>query len=266
MNRITSTAVRFLSFVMLAAVCLHTVPAFAGSLITTDADVDCSNTDLLQTQFDGFTLTAGTHGSAGEPTVRDGVALTSSGYASAHLEAWTGDVWTYTLNTSVNTLGYDLSQVNVYHGYVNDDRDGLQIKVEFSRVDAETTFYTLYDMGSRHDPASNYGKIGISAEPMTYPYVDPPRGVKMVRITITDPQNGQAAVSEIDVLGTPTVAFTPQPNPPPGGVISINFTHLGDSAAVLGPYDLAGASADCPRTFPGQWAQSQHSLVSGPSR
>ncbi len=123
MSRITRTAGRFLCFVMLAAVCLHTVPAFAGTLTLTDADVACSNTDLLQTQFASFPGTlSGPYGQptgGTEPLLRDGVALTSSQLAADPPCVWAGNssIWIYTLNTTVNTLGYDLSQVNLFHGY-----------------------------------------------------------------------------------------------------------------------------------------------------
>ena len=122
MNRSSRAAGGFLCFVMLAAVCLHTVPAFAGTLTTTDGDVACSNTDLLQTQFASFTgQLSGNHGnplSGTEPTLRNGVALTSSQYASPPvLWSETGFIWTYTLDTTVNTSGYDLSQVNLFHGH-----------------------------------------------------------------------------------------------------------------------------------------------------
>ena len=198
--------------VLLAGVCLHTVPAFAAELTTTDADAACSNSDLLQTQFESFTgplsgiynqPTGGT-----EPLLRDGAALTSSQMAPDPPCVWAGNpsVWTYTLNTTVNTSGYDLSQVNLFHGSPDDGRDGMAIKVEFSTVAAPDTFATLYDMGgtasdgsTAHDPPSNYGKIGITAVP-----ADGATGVKKIRITFNYTQNQAVPVSELDVLGTAT--------------------------------------------------------------
>ena len=209
MQRITRTAAGFVCLAMLAGVCLHTVPAFAGTLTTTDADVACSNTDLLQTQFESFTgQLSGSYGQptgGTEPLLRDRIALTSSQLAGPPEPpcVWAGvaSVWIYTLDTTVNTLGYDLSQVNLFHGYrVGGGRDGLAVKVEFSTVAAPDTFATLYDMGTTwHDPPSDYGKISITAEPE-----DEATGVKKIRITFNDAQNGGVPVSELDVLGTAT--------------------------------------------------------------
>ena len=209
MQRKTRTAARFVCFVMLAAVCLHTVPAFAATLTLTDADVACSNTDLLQTQFESFAGTlSGPYGQptgGTEPLLRDGVALTSSQLLGPPEPpcVWAGipSVWIYTLNTTVNTLGYDLSQVNLFHGYkVGGARDALAVKVQFSTVAAPDTFATLYNMGGTwYDPPSDYGKISIAAVP-----ADGATGVKKIRITFNEVQNGGVPVSELDVLGTAT--------------------------------------------------------------
>ena len=111
-----------------------------------------------------------------------------------------GDIWTYTLDTTTNTLGYDLTQVNIFHGHSDDGRDGQAVKVEFSTVASPTTFVTLYDMGTtKYDPPSNYGKISIAVP------ADGATGVKKIRITFNASDNNAGPVSEIDVVGTPTV-------------------------------------------------------------
>jgi len=112
-----------------------------------------------------------------------------------------GDIWTYTLDTTTNTLGYDLTQVNIFHGHSDDGRDGQAVKVEFSTVASPTTFVTLYDMGTtRFDPTSNYGEISIQSVPE-----DNATGVKIVKITFNSVEGNGGPVSEIDVVGTPTV-------------------------------------------------------------
>ena len=155
--------------VLLTGVCLHTVPAFAATLTTTDGDVACSNTDLLQTQFESFTGTlSGPYGQptgGTEPLLRDGVALTSSQYASQP-SVWSanGNVWTYTLDTTVNTAGHDISEVNVYHGHNDAGRDGQAFKVGYSKVATPDTYVTLYDMGTTMAQyASWYGKTSNTA-------------------------------------------------------------------------------------------------------
>ena len=185
---------------MLAGVCLHTVPAFAATKTETDATVDCSNTDLLQTQFESFSGSYGNQDGGTEPLLRNGVAHTSSQYASPTPVVWsqTGNVWTWTLNTTVNTLGYDLSQVNLFHGHNDSGRDGQAVKVEYSKVATPDTYVTLYDMGGTQAAyASFYGKIGITAVP-----ADGATGVKKIRITFNSVENGGGGVAEVDVLGT----------------------------------------------------------------
>jgi len=186
---------------MLAGVCLHTVPAFAGTLTTTDADVACSNTDLLQIPGQPPTWSF----SAGYASFRNGtpehfyngVAYNSAQYGTEPI-VWPdpGNILTFTLNTSVNKLGYDLSQVNTYFGHNDSGRRALGIKVEFSKVGADNTFFLLYDMDSAYTAPSNYGKISMTAVP-----ADEATGVKKVRITFEVAPGG---VSEIDVFGTAT--------------------------------------------------------------
>jgi hypothetical protein len=91
--------------------------AQAGTMVGTDATVACANDDLLQTgAFGSFSGTfESTYRGGTEATLRDGVAYTAAQYATEPV-VWpcTGTIWTYTLNTTVNTLGYDLSQVNTF--------------------------------------------------------------------------------------------------------------------------------------------------------
>jgi hypothetical protein len=136
MQRITRIAGWLVCFVMLAA--LLAPGAHAATLTTTDGDVACSSTDLLQTQFVGFTGSlSGPYGQptgGTEPLLRDGVAAVGDPCVWSGV----GSVWIYTLDTTVNTLGYDLTQVNLFHGDGNGGRDGQAVKVEFSTVDAPT--------------------------------------------------------------------------------------------------------------------------------
>jgi len=183
--------------------------AQAGTINTYDATTACSNSDLLQTQFVSFEAGGPAPGSqqldamGTEPSVRDGEAKTSAGWPDTGPTAvgyYTGgdlQTWTYTLDTSTNTLGYDLSQVNTFFGHNDSGRRSEGVKVEFSHVGDEGTFHTLYDMGDTwFTPDSCYGEISIQAG------VGEATGVKIVKITFTKSQNG--GISEIDVVGTPT--------------------------------------------------------------
>ena len=172
--------------------------AQAATLVTTDATTACSGTDLLQTQFASFSGTVVSINGGTEPTLRDGVALDSVGYGTSPV-VWvsTGIIWTYTLDTTTYTLGYDLSEVDVFHGHNDPGRRSEGVKVEFSTVGAPDTFVTLYDMGDTwYTPPSCYGEISIQAD------LGEATGVKIVKITFTKSENG--GISEIDVVGTPT--------------------------------------------------------------
>ncbi len=185
--------------------------AQAGTINTYDATTACSNSDLLQTQFVSFEAGGPAPGSqqldemGTEPSVRDGVAYTSALWPAVGPTAvgyYTGgdlQTWTYTLDTSTNTLGYDLSQVNLFIGWGGLYRQEFAVKVEFSTVGDET-FHTLYDMGTTtYDPPSDYGEISIQSAT-----ADNATGVKKVKITFNYVDHNWGGVSELDVVGTPT--------------------------------------------------------------
>jgi len=229
MQRITRTAARFVCFVMLAGVCLHAVPAFAADLTTTDADTACSNTDLLQDP--GVVWSGNLSGiyvqpeGGTEPLLRDGVAAADVPAVWASLDkphqGWPlGSIWVYTLDTSVNTGGYDLSEVNLFFGELPAQRNQMAVKVEYSKVGSDT-FDVLYDMGwNRYTAPSGNGKISIQAGDGEATGVDAVKfswaavwtqediDTGAPNPTFATLNNGASPVSEIDVLGTPTAALT----------------------------------------------------------
>ena len=199
---------------VVAMVLAAALPASAATMVTTNATVACSNTDLLQTSLAsvGGLLYYNTSWGGGEPLLRDGIALYDTAShgspnwnnASANQGVGVNDnAWVvYTLDTTDNTLGYDLTEINVFHGWANKGRDTSNFSVSYSTVGAPDTFTTLYANAS-YDPTGAYGEtsIVVGAGEAT--------GVKKIRFDFGQQQNGFVGYSEIDVVGTATVIPEP---------------------------------------------------------
>jgi len=206
---------RVLTIVAVAVFALAAT-AQAAYLDTEDATVACSNSDLLQTSLayqptnDGVETHdtydfVGWGPTGGLPILNDGEAALPAEYVGAKAAgiANDGHSWiTYTLDTSVNTAGYDLSSIDVFHGWRDSGRDMCDYDVSFSTVAAPTTFADLYS-DAQYNPASDYGRTGVIVEP-----TDLATGVKAVRIDIYA-QYGLKGYSEIDVVGEATPAAGP---------------------------------------------------------
>ena len=98
----------------------------------------------------------------------------------------------YTLDTTVNTFGYDVTQIDVFHGWQDDGRDRSNFSVSVSTVSLPDTFTTIYS-GATYDPPSNYGRTSIVSVTATC--------VKKVRINFGAQENDWTGQSEIDVIG-----------------------------------------------------------------
>lgn len=183
--------------------------AQAALLSTLDADLAASNSDLLQTQLESVLVSnpdrftdAGATG--GEPSLRDGTTLNPKVVGVGGLAGISSGAFVeYTLDTTVNTLGYDLTRVDVFHGWVDGGRDDSLFDVSFSTVAAPDTFNTLFS-GASFSAPSNYGRTSVVTE-----LADLATAVKKVRIDFPDQENATAGYSEIDVLGQVTI---PEPS------------------------------------------------------
>ena len=192
------------------------IDADAGDLFTPTGEVTTSNgnssavaTDLLQTNLDsvtdtGFGPVGGFDPIGSEPVVRNGTATGTGGYTddnTATVVVANGESVTYTLDTSANTAGYQIDQIDIFHGWCDDGRDDItDIDVAYSTVTAPGTFYDILLGGSSGDYAANYGRTSVVP---TGANTFLATNVAAVKLTFDGIQNGYGGVSEIDVIGSP---------------------------------------------------------------
>jgi hypothetical protein len=106
---------------------------------------------------------------------------------------------TFTLDTSVNQSGYDVTSIAGYGGWGDGGRDNQIYSIYFSRVGSSEFTYlggVNAQPGSPGAPSAVralFDNVGLT-------------GVDAIRIDFLDGQeNGFAGYGEFDVIGTPTV-------------------------------------------------------------
>ena len=193
-------------------------------------DANISNSDLLSgLPAAAFTLTAGPDYQGPKTAVADGTASSNNdgsknlyfGVSIAGTSLKSDPVLTIALNTSVNTLGYDLTSINSIYGWQNfhsfSDQD---YTISYSTVAAPTVFtllatvaYNPFAPGGDPDEAAN----PQSASQVTLTNLAGAVGVADIQFAFTpytspagNEQNGQM-IREIDVFGTPTLTV-PEPS------------------------------------------------------
>ena len=200
------------TFLLLFGVLVLGIAAPAQAVLTQfeDATIAVSTDDLLQTSLESVAVSSDAgfqgEGSFGEPALRDGTAVYGNTpvvepHYFTHRDLYVAGIqsnnWVeYSLDTTVNTLGYDLTQIDVFNGWGDDGRDTANFSVSFSTVDAPTTFTTLTSVNYTHP--SHYGRIGITPEE-----ADGATGVKVVRFDFPGQENNGVGYSQIDVIGAP---------------------------------------------------------------
>jgi len=240
----------------------------ATTYVGTSNEFGCSSSDLLQDPGAGAVWSGTLSGTyfqpwgGTEPLLHDGSATPVgtavwASIANPQQGVPIGSTWTYTLNTSVNTGGYNLSQVNLFFGNGEDNgHSGMAVKVEYSKV-GSGTFDVLYDMGYNQFDSTGYGKISIgdynyvNGIPTTATFATIATGVDAVRFswasehlplvgaptpgfgpgpTKTSLQNDGTPVYEIDVLGTASVisrTVVGTPVPAPAGLALLGLGSMG---------------------------------------
>jgi transcription elongation factor len=163
-----------------------------------------SSTDLLQTQL------AATSNSLSINGVENGAIggtvgiLTNGSFGTANAAGGyviAGGSITFTLNTSINTFGYDLSGIDTYAGWNDSGRDNQKYTVSYSTVSLPGTFITIASINDIPAVAA-LNKITITDIGAT--------GVGAIRFTFDSPQeNNGVGYKELDVFGTASV---PEPS------------------------------------------------------
>jgi hypothetical protein len=187
----------------------HFTPIVPTITVISGMDVPfaVSNGDLLQTNLSGVTSTGNFNR---EPVLGDLSVLTNGAFAIGtggnRPELVTGEnnaTITFTLDTSVNTLGYDVTSIAGYGGWGDGGRDNQIYSIFFSQVGSAAFTY----LGGVNDrPGAPGAPSAISALFNNVGLT----GVDAIRIDFLDGQdNGFAGYGEFDVNGTATV---PEPS------------------------------------------------------
>lgn len=181
-----------------------------------NGDLAASSTDLLQTNFgsvssSGIIANAGTGGDGTdglEPVLRDGSA--SSSYSKTDpnaTNAVNGAVLTYTLDTSLNTGGYRIDQIDIFHGWRDGGRDQISnFDVAYATAADPGVFIDIVTDADSGNYNSSYGRTSIAMNPSGEPLAT---GVASIRFTFDSIENGYGGISEIDIIGS---AAVPEPS------------------------------------------------------
>jgi hypothetical protein len=181
-----------------------------------------SSTDLLQTQGsisnDSLTINVGENGHTGSgygndvgtvSNLTDGLfqtlnndGTTSNGARKSY--AISGGSITYSLDTTVNTMGYDISSIGIFTGWQNGGRDGINVEVFYATVADPSTFVSLGTATQNGSGQYQTNEFSESVSPNVLA-----AGVKSIRFSFGSQENGGTGYKELDVIG---VAAVPEPS------------------------------------------------------
>jgi len=224
----------FLTAVISTVLCVASfapqVLAAAAIVHDTNADVSTytlpSGTNLL-TGAAVSPATANTHegSSSNWATLTDGL-LSTNGDKTASVTPNNGDSVTFTLDTSVNTFGYNLTSFDFYCAWPDSGREDMDFIVSYSTVANPTTFIFYTTVG-------NHGGNNATHTRITDTTATKPLNVKAIQISFANQENGFVGYREFVVLGTAATATAPSPA---AGVLSVNFqaNDPGVTGAILG--------------------------------
>ncbi|MEN8864565.1 MAG: sialate O-acetylesterase [Akkermansiaceae bacterium] len=181
-------------------------------------DGDQSATDLVNQGQSSFSSIAYSEAPRFGGTVATGGANNNGahgGSASGEITFWlnasAGDTYTitYDLNTSVNTLGYDITSLQTIHAWSNNSghQKNQNYTVEVSTVDGGASFSSLTTVTYLpFSSASQSGSTKVNVTEDTTGILA--SGVDQIRFTYTVPDpagsQGSPTIREIDVFGVPT--------------------------------------------------------------
>lgn len=159
------------------------------------------NDDLLQTHLSSVTPTGtfNLEGTGGVPILNNG-AFSITGVSNNNPELATGENGasvTFTLDTSVNTFGYDVTSIDGYGGWNDGGRDHQLYNVSYSLVGSPDFVF----LGRVDDEPT--GLAGVSA--VRASFATALTGVDAVRIDfLNGHENGHVGYGEFDVVGSVT--------------------------------------------------------------
>ncbi len=165
-----------------------------------------SNDDLLQTslssrlQDGGF----GSEGSRGPDVLTNGNV--NIGYQQNTSAISSNAYLTYILDTSTDNeleLGYSITGIDVYTHWGDGGRIRPKVTVSYSLVASPDNFVDLTTLAYTSTENSNTWTKSHVVATVENSYIL--TGVKAIKFTFGDQQNGYVGYSEIDVIGVPTI-------------------------------------------------------------
>jgi hypothetical protein len=179
------------------------------------------NDDLLQTHLAGVNSSGAAsfqlEGGGGIPILSNGVFVISGGNPTDNSQLATVGNNAYiefTLDTSVNAFGYDISTIETFGGWNDAGRDRQSYKILYSLVGSSDF---LYLGGVDSNPAVTANPSAVRAT-----FDTALTGVDAVRLEFFGGQeNGYAGLGEVDVVGTASV-----PEPAVAGLLVLGLTSL----------------------------------------
>jgi Fibronectin type III domain len=175
-----------------SAVAVNTLASLNASVSYTEYTTvpTVSNTDLLKTSA------SLTYGSASYyANLTDGSAVLGTSNVNIP-QIYSGSTIEYTFNTTVNTLGYDLSAIDIFTGWSTNGRVNPNVTVSYSLIGSPTIFNAIGTATYTSATTAMATKSSISGLSIS--------GVAALRFDFGTQQNGYVGYSEIDVFGSLT--------------------------------------------------------------
>ncbi len=153
-----------------------------------------SNTDLFQTSVSGRTTSGG--------YFYDNLNLFTDGNSQVQNFVHTGSSITYTLDTSTNTSGYDITGIDVFTRWADAGRVNPNVSVSYSLVTSPDDFVSLTTLKFTQTVGGSeiWTKSSVSAGGAKFR-----GGVAKLKFDFGNQQNDFVGYSEIDVFGVPAL-------------------------------------------------------------
>lgn len=153
-----------------------------------------SNTDLLQTSVSGRTTSGG--------YFYDNLNLFTDGNSQVQNFVHTGSSITYTFDTSTNTLGYDITGIDVFTRWADAGRVNPNVSVSYSLVGSPDNFVSLTIL--KFNQTVGGSEIWTKSSVSAAGGAKFREGVAKLKFDFGNQQNDFVGYSEIDVFGFAT--------------------------------------------------------------
>lgn len=159
--------------------------SYTGDYLTSSYDPDHTGTASV--------LIDGTYGSAGTQNCHPTACAIAD-----------NAVLTYTLDTTTNTRGYDISSIAIYSGWNNHDRDDINVTVSYATVANPQTYLNIAT--AAYTPS---GSAGASSAMASITGINA-KGVQSIKFQFGAQEYGYGGYNEIDVIGS--ASAVPEPS------------------------------------------------------